>query len=133
MKTFICALLVSLFCLLRSSDSRESPPKVQVYSRAPGDFGMSNILICHVSSFHPPEIRVELLKNGEEIPNSQQTDLAFEENWHYHLTRYVPFTPNRGQEFACRNLICEFYTPLCSRSAQMEKIEAVILSLTVKV
>ncbi|CAK6949441.1 beta-2-microglobulin-like [Scomber scombrus] len=95
-------LAVALLCLLSVSWAKESEPKVQVYSRSPGEFGKENTLICHVSGFHPPEIRIDLLKNGVEIPNSKQTDLAFEENWHYHLTKHVTFTPNKGDHFSCR-------------------------------
>ncbi len=77
-------------------------PKVQVYSRMPGELGKANTLICHVSSFYPPEIEIELLKNNEVIPSAKQTDLTFEENWHYHLTKHVPFIPGKGEMFACR-------------------------------
>ncbi|KAI3366510.1 hypothetical protein L3Q82_000643 [Scortum barcoo] len=77
-------------------------PEVQVYSREPGDFNKLNTLICYVRNFHPPEIRIELLKNGQEIREARQTDLAFEENWHYHLTKHVPFIPKSGDKYTCR-------------------------------
>ncbi|XP_010753212.1 beta-2-microglobulin-like [Larimichthys crocea] len=102
MKLFVCALLVGVLCLLVPSLAKEAPPKVQVYSRAPGVADKANIFICHVSGFHPPEIQIELLKDGNPIQGANQTDLAFEEDWHYHLTKYVPFTPHKGEEFACR-------------------------------
>lgn len=87
-KNFLCLLVAS--------------PKVQVYSREPGEFGKPNTIICHVSGFHPPEITIELLHNGNEIPGAQQTDLAFEENWHYHLTKFAKFTPQQGSKYSCR-------------------------------
>ncbi|KAM8739830.1 beta-2-microglobulin-like [Acanthopagrus schlegelii] len=102
MTAFGFAVVVGLLCLQSCSMARESPPKVQVYSRAPGEFGKANTLICHVSGFHPPEITIELLKNGEEMLGAKQTDLAFEENWHYHLSRHTPFTPGKEEEYACR-------------------------------
>ncbi|KAG9270440.1 beta-2-microglobulin-like [Astyanax mexicanus] len=73
-----------LFCVVFaflgvSSFAKESPPKVQVYSRNPGEFGKDNVLICHVSGFHPPDITIDLLENGTPIPNAKQTDLAFEQ------------------------------------------------------
>ncbi|GAA6224533.1 beta-2-microglobulin-like [Lates japonicus] len=102
MRPLVCALLLGLLCLLDPSTAKESAPKVQVYSRGPGEYGKTNTIICHVSGFHPPEIRIELLRNGEEIPKATQSDLAFEENWHYHLTRHVPFTPKEGEVFTCR-------------------------------
>ncbi|XP_031144065.1 beta-2-microglobulin-like [Sander lucioperca] len=101
MKALVCAVLVGLLCLPHST-AKESPPKVQVYSRGPGHFDKDNTLICHVSGFHPPEITIELLKNEQELPGAKQTDLAFEENWHYHLTKHAPFTPRQADKFACR-------------------------------
>ncbi|KAM4718540.1 beta-2-microglobulin, like [Anableps anableps] len=82
--------------------AKEASPKVQIYSRNPGKYGIDNVLICHVSGFHPPEIKIDLLKDGHEIPGGKQTDLAFEENWHYHLTKHVPFKPNSGENYICR-------------------------------
>ncbi|XP_068442534.1 beta-2-microglobulin-like [Clinocottus analis] len=100
MKAFVCAVLVGLFCLPPST-AKQSPPKVQVYSRRPGEVGKENTLICHVTSFYPPEISIQLTKNGAKMTGAQQTDLAFEENWHYHLTKHVAFTPKPGEQFAC--------------------------------
>ncbi|KAJ8268824.1 hypothetical protein COCON_G00114310 [Conger conger] len=79
-----------------------TPPKVQVYSRNPGTYGLPNTLICHVSGFHPPDINIELLRNGEPIPDAHQTDLAFEQSWQFHLTRSVEFKPSDGEQYACR-------------------------------
>ncbi|XP_047423866.1 beta-2-microglobulin-like [Mugil cephalus] len=101
MKVLVFAFAV-VVCLLETSVAKEAPPKVQVYSRNPGELGKDNTFICHVSGFHPPEIKIELLKNGAEMPNSKQTDLAFEENWHYHLTKHVPFSPKQGETYSCR-------------------------------
>lgn len=99
MKTFVGAVLVALFCLSTATDSS---PMVQVYSRIPGEFGKPNTLICHVSGFHPPQITIELQKNGQEIPGATQTDLAFEKTWQYHLTKHVTFTPYQGEHYTCR-------------------------------
>ena len=97
-----CKFLVVSVHMLKVVCFSLAAPKVQVYSRTPGEFGKANILICHVSGFYPPEITIKLLKNGQEIPGASQTDLAFEENWHYHLTKHVPFTPVSGERFACK-------------------------------
>ncbi|XP_071773362.2 beta-2-microglobulin isoform X2 [Centroberyx gerrardi] len=99
MNTFILSVL---FCILGTLMAKESPPQVQVYSRNPGDFKKENTLICHVTNFHPPDITINLLKNGMEIPNAYQTDLAFGENWHYHLTKSVAFIPQSGEKFTCK-------------------------------
>nr|XP_046195984.1 beta-2-microglobulin-like [Oncorhynchus gorbuscha] len=79
-----------------------SSPMVKVYSRNPGEYGKDNTLICHVSGFHPPDISIQLLKNGVEIPDAKQTDLAFQQGWQFHLTKSVGFTPASGEEYTCR-------------------------------
>ncbi|XP_056280802.1 beta-2-microglobulin-like [Pseudoliparis swirei] len=99
MKTCVCAILVCLLCL-PASRAKSSAPAVQVYSRRPGDV-KDNTLVCHVTGFYPPDIRIELTQNKREMPGAQQTDLAFEENWHYHLIKHVPFTPHKEDTYAC--------------------------------
>lgn len=94
--------VVALVLLSASCFAKQSDPKVQVYSRNPGEYGKKNTLICYVSGFHPPDITIKLLKNGQEIPDSHQTDLAFEQGWQFHLTKYVDFTPQVGEEYTCR-------------------------------
>lgn len=54
-----------------------------------------------MSGFHPPDISIELMKNGQVIPNAQQTDLAFEKGWQFHLTKSVSFTPEKSDEYSC--------------------------------
>lgn len=65
-------------------------------------YGKENTLICHVSNFHPPDIEIKLLKNGKEIPGWEQTDLAFEKGWDFHLTRSVAFNPASGDTYSCQ-------------------------------
>lgn len=77
-------------------------PKIQVYSHSPGEFNKDNTLICHVSDFHPPDITIKLLRNDVEIPEANQTDLAFEQGWKFHLTRSVKFTPKSGETYTCK-------------------------------
>lgn len=79
-----------------------APPKVQVYSRGPAEFGVENLLICHASDFHPPDITVQLMKDGKELPEAMQTDLAFKQDWRFHVTKNAAFTPVRGEEYYCK-------------------------------
>ncbi|XP_056585474.1 beta-2-microglobulin, like [Triplophysa dalaica] len=98
-----CKLIAAVVVLLSvSCFAKQSEPKVQVYSRNVGLFGQKNVLICHASGFHPPDIVIDLLKNGNVIPESTQTDLAFEQGWDFHLTKHVEFLPQSGEDYACR-------------------------------
>ncbi|XP_018552596.1 beta-2-microglobulin [Lates calcarifer] len=100
MKLLMCLAAFAAVCFM--VDSKNSPAKVQVYSRNPGEFGKANTLICHVSDFHPPDIKIQLMKDGMEIPNADQTDLAFKQGWLFHLTKNVDFTPTGGEKYSCR-------------------------------
>ncbi|GLD48045.1 beta-2-microglobulin-like protein [Lates japonicus] len=53
MRPLVCALLLGLLCLLDPSTAKESAPKVQVYSRGPGEYGKTNTIICHTRALHP--------------------------------------------------------------------------------
>ncbi|XP_061571254.1 beta-2-microglobulin-like [Cololabis saira] len=91
----VAAVVCSVLC-------KESAPKVQVYSRNPGIYDQENTLICHVNNFHPPDITIELLEDGVELPQSKQTDLAFKQDWQFHLTKSAPFTPKEGKKYSCK-------------------------------
>nr|XP_057922585.1 beta-2-microglobulin-like [Doryrhamphus excisus]XP_057922586.1 beta-2-microglobulin-like [Doryrhamphus excisus] len=93
---------IIFLCLLSSSVTKESPPIVQVYSRTPGYLGKPNVLICHMSNFYPPLIKVDLLNDGKVSTEATETELSFEENWEYYMTKYIPFTPQKGEEYTCR-------------------------------
>lgn len=63
---------------------------------------MKNILICHVSGFHPPDIGIQLMRGNEELKGANQTDLAFKEDWHFHLTKSADFTPQQNEAYFCK-------------------------------
>ncbi|MEQ2166168.1 Beta-2-microglobulin [Goodea atripinnis] len=100
MKLLLCLAALAAVCF--SVHSKKTPPKVQVYSRDPGEFGKENTLICHVSNFHPPDITIDLLCDDAELPKAKQTDLAFKQDWHFHLTKSASFTPASGKKCICR-------------------------------
>ncbi|XP_036433458.1 beta-2-microglobulin-like [Colossoma macropomum] len=100
MKLLLCFVVAC--ALYVTAQAKESPPKVQVYSNSPGEFGKENVLICHVSGFYPSDIIVELLRNGEKIPGAEQTDLAIDQDWKFHLTKSVSFTPQKEDLYICR-------------------------------
>ncbi|XP_060923987.1 beta-2-microglobulin-like [Limanda limanda] len=99
MQGFVFILLPALICC---SLAKDAPPKVQVYTRVQEEIGKANILICHVTCFYPPLITIDLLKNGETIPKANQTELGFEDNWNYHLTKSVAVTLTQEDKFSCR-------------------------------
>ncbi|XP_059931647.1 beta-2-microglobulin-like [Gadus macrocephalus] len=100
MKITFCAVALAL--LLCTVESKESVPKVQVYSSSPARFGETNTLICLVQAFHPPEITIELLKNGAVLPNANQTDLSFDKTWHFHLSKFASISPSKEESYACQ-------------------------------
>nr|XP_048315434.1 beta-2-microglobulin [Myodes glareolus]XP_048315435.1 beta-2-microglobulin [Myodes glareolus] len=91
-------MLGSLACL----DAIQRPPQVQVYTRHPAENGKSNFLNCYVSQFHPPQIEIELLKNGKKIENIELSDLSFNKDWSFYLLAHTEFVPNANDKYACR-------------------------------
>ncbi|XP_051536603.1 beta-2-microglobulin-like [Myxocyprinus asiaticus] len=94
--------LATVVLLSASCSAKQSNPKVQVYSCNPGEFDKKNVLIYRVSGFHPPDVTTDLLKNGQEIMNTSQTVMAFEQGWDFHLTKFVDFHPQSGEVYACK-------------------------------
>ncbi|XP_057711728.1 beta-2-microglobulin [Corythoichthys intestinalis] len=102
LKMKLVTAVIFLSAMYWKVDSKFQSPTVQVYSHLPGQFGEPNTLICHVSQFHPPDISIQLLKNGKELTDAFETDLSFEKNWQFHLTKHIQFTPSKDDKYICR-------------------------------
>ncbi|XP_010623170.1 beta-2-microglobulin [Fukomys damarensis] len=96
----VLALLALL--TLTGGDAITQTPKIQIYSRHPAENGKPNYLNCYVSGFHPPQIEVELLKNGEKMEKIEKSDLSFSKDWTFYLLVHTSFTPNDNDEYSCR-------------------------------
>ncbi|XP_053933829.1 beta-2-microglobulin [Cuculus canorus] len=86
-------------------------PKVEVYSRQHVAAGEENILNCFVSGFHPPQIDIALLKNGEPMSGVQYADMSFNDKWYFQRLVYVPFSPKDGELYVCRVTHAGFSEP----------------------
>nr|XP_057922583.1 beta-2-microglobulin-like [Doryrhamphus excisus] len=98
----LLAISATVLAVCWMVDSKFSSPKVQVYSHKPARLGEENTVICHVSEFHPPDINIQLFKNGVEIREAVQTDLSFKKNWHFHLTKHIDIIPAEGDKYFCK-------------------------------
>uniref|UniRef100_A0A8C8VK17 Beta-2-microglobulin n=1 Tax=Pelusios castaneus TaxID=367368 RepID=A0A8C8VK17_9SAUR len=86
---------------LAGLEATQRAPKIHVYSRNPAENGKENVLNCYVEGFHPPNIHVKLLKNGEEMQGVKMNDLSFGDDWTFQRLVYVPFTPNGHDQYDC--------------------------------
>ncbi|XP_074145631.1 beta-2-microglobulin [Sminthopsis crassicaudata] len=102
MANFFLIALLGQLCFLPFLNAVTSSPKVQVYSRHPVDSNKDNYINCYVSGFHPPQITIELLKDGQKIEKVEQSDLSFSSDWTFNRLVSAPFDPNSKSEFACR-------------------------------
>ncbi|MCJ8735346.1 hypothetical protein PDJAM_G00245870, partial [Pangasius djambal] len=75
MNVLLSVVVLAVFSA--SAFAKESAPKIQVYSRNPGEFGKENTLICHVSDFHPPDIEIKLMKNDRHLGGRHVNLLGF--------------------------------------------------------
>ncbi|XP_067865860.1 beta-2-microglobulin-like [Heterodontus francisci] len=93
----ILGVLASMVAL-----SLASAPQVQVYTYKPIKDGEANVLLCHAKEFSPPNIKLLLFENGVEIPHASQSDLSFEADWSFKLTKYVDITAKSGAKYSCK-------------------------------
>ncbi|XP_078508579.1 beta-2-microglobulin [Lissotriton helveticus] len=98
-RIMLFALLLGLGCWCQATIH---PPKVNMYTTGPLEEGKENTGVCLVRGFHPPDIKVAVLKNGEEIKNTQGTDMSFDNDWKYQWMKYFTFTYTSGDEYECR-------------------------------
>ncbi|XP_015494650.1 beta-2-microglobulin [Parus major] len=98
----VLALGLLVLLALLDLEAAGEVPKVEVYARLRAKEGEENTLHCFVTGFHPPKIDIELLKNGEPIPDVNYGDLSFNEKWQFQRLVYVPFTPTRDDTFTCK-------------------------------
>lgn len=101
MKSVVCffALVAAVYC---ADSPKHTPPKVQVYTRHPAEYGKENILICSASLFFPPDITIQLMRNGVELPDSKESDLVFKDDWRFHVTKHTVITPVSGEDYSCK-------------------------------
>ncbi|KAM9125784.1 beta-2-microglobulin [Pangshura tecta] len=86
---------------LAGLETTESHPKVHVYSRHPVENGKANILNCYVEGFHPPNIKITLLKNSVPMDGMEMSDLSFGDDWTFQRLVHAPFTPNGKDLYEC--------------------------------
>ncbi|NWW73474.1 B2MG protein, partial [Climacteris rufus] len=96
------ALAVLALLALLGLGATVEPPKVEVYARSRPEEGKENILQCFVTGFHPPKIDIELLKNGEPIPDVKYGDLSFNDKWQFQRLVYGTIHPFKGETYSCR-------------------------------
>ncbi|NWI70204.1 B2MG protein, partial [Todus mexicanus] len=106
----VLLVLLALVALVGLGSADEAP-KVEVYSRKHGSTGQGNVLNCFVSGFHPPKIDITLLKNGQPMPDTQQTDMSFNDKWFFQRLVYAPFSPQSGDIYTCRVVHSAFKEP----------------------
>ncbi|XP_068962034.1 beta-2-microglobulin [Petaurus breviceps papuanus] len=100
-RLFLFAVLGQL-CILPYLDAITSSPKVQVYSRHPPDSDKENFMNCYVSGFHPPQITIELFKDGKKIEKVEESDLSFSNDWTFNRLVSAPFDPKSKNDYTCK-------------------------------
>uniref|UniRef100_A0A3Q4AZS0 Immunoglobulin C1-set domain-containing protein n=1 Tax=Mola mola TaxID=94237 RepID=A0A3Q4AZS0_MOLML len=63
MRALLCLAFLTFVCA--SDDLKYTPPKVQVYSRNPGELDQMNTLICHNWHFHLTKSATFTPKSGQ--------------------------------------------------------------------
>ncbi|XP_030621449.1 H-2 class II histocompatibility antigen, A-K alpha chain-like [Chanos chanos] len=85
-----------------SPPEAKDPPRSSIY---PSDYvtpGVMNTLICHVTGFFPPELRVKWTKNNEDVTEGVTiSQFRFNEDGTFNAFSTLSFTPEKGDIYTC--------------------------------
>ncbi|XP_067169756.1 antigen-presenting glycoprotein CD1d-like [Apteryx mantelli] len=82
---------------------RQVKPVAVVFTRAPGPAHL--LLVCRVTGFYPRPVRVDWLRDGQEVPPGPElnsTPTLPNADLTYQLRSVLAVTPHDGHSYACR-------------------------------
>ncbi|XP_066580412.1 H-2 class II histocompatibility antigen, A-Q alpha chain [Amia ocellicauda] len=78
------------------------PPVARLYPEDDVEAGVPNTLICFITDFHPPAIRVSWSRNNEPLTEGvSETQYYSNSDYSFRLFSYLSFTPQPGDVYSC--------------------------------
>nr|AAF66843.1 MHC class II alpha subunit [Oreochromis niloticus] len=79
-----------------------APSAVMIYTRDEVEFGVQNILICHVTGFYPAPVNVSWTKNGQKVTEGSSINVPYiNKDGSFKQTSRLDFTPQLGDMYSC--------------------------------
>ncbi|KAI4883188.1 hypothetical protein NFI96_029395 [Prochilodus magdalenae] len=77
-------------------------PRTSVYSKYEVQLGSQNILICYITGFYPPEVKVSWTRNDVKVTNKATLSRYYLNNdGTFKLVSHLSFTPEQGDTYTC--------------------------------
>ncbi|XP_051758321.1 HLA class II histocompatibility antigen, DP alpha 1 chain [Ctenopharyngodon idella] len=76
-------------------------PQTSIYARNDVQLNVENLLICHVTGFFPPPVRVSWNKNNEDLKADSLSQYRPNEDGTYNIFSSLTFTPVEGDIYSC--------------------------------
>ncbi len=76
-------------------------PQTSIYTKDDVQLNVENTLICHVSGFFPPPVRVSWTKNNEALKEDSLSQYRPKDDGTYNIFSSLPFTPVEGDIYSC--------------------------------
>ncbi|XP_050959326.1 mamu class II histocompatibility antigen, DR alpha chain-like [Labeo rohita] len=76
-------------------------PQSSIYAEDDLQLNVENTLICHVTGFFPPPVRVSWTRNNEALKEDSLSQYRPNDDGTYTIFSSLPFTPQEGDIYSC--------------------------------
>ncbi|KTG39618.1 hypothetical protein cypCar_00034707 [Cyprinus carpio] len=85
----------------KNPQEKMDKPHTSIYAEDDVVLGVENTLICHVTGFFPPPVRVSWTKNNEILTGDSLSQYRPKDDGTYNIFSSLPFTPEEGDIYSC--------------------------------
>ncbi|KAK7135514.1 hypothetical protein R3I94_014247 [Phoxinus phoxinus] len=85
----------------KNPQEKMDKPQTSIYAKGDVQLTVENILICHVTGFFPPPVRVSWTKNNEGLKEDSLSQYWPNDDGTYNIFSSLKFTPVEGDMYSC--------------------------------
>ncbi|XP_016360726.1 mamu class II histocompatibility antigen, DR alpha chain-like [Sinocyclocheilus anshuiensis] len=85
----------------KNPQEKMDKPQTFIYAKDDVQLNAENTLICHVTGFFPPPVRVSWTKNNEALKEDSLSQYRPNDDGTYNIFSSLPFTPEEGDIYSC--------------------------------
>ncbi|MGD1458132.1 class II MHC alpha chain Ig domain-containing protein, partial [Vibrio harveyi] len=85
----------------KNPQEKMDKPQTSIYAEEDVQLNVENTLICHVTGFFPPPVRVSWTKNNEALKEDSLSQYRPNDDGTYNIFSSLPFTPDEGDIYSC--------------------------------
>ncbi|KAG1951012.1 HLA class II histocompatibility antigen, DP alpha 1 chain-like [Pimephales promelas] len=85
----------------KNPQEKMDKPQTSIYTKNDVQLNVENVLICHVTGFFPPPVRVSWTKNNEVFKEDSLSQYRPNDDGTYNIFSSLKFTPVEGDIYSC--------------------------------